>query len=224
MVRILVSVVVATVGLLAGPALAVDAHFGVKGGLNIANLSADDEADELQDSRKAAGFGGFAHFPVNDFISIQPEVLYMMKGDEEDISGTFDIDGQTIQLDGTVAVEATYLEVPVLARFGFAPGAPARPILLVGPSLAINLSADLVASGESGGSSVDLSEDISDEVKKIDLGLVVGGGMEFPLGAGAQTLGFDARYTFGVTNVDDSGSDGEIKNGVFTVLGTFAFR
>jgi hypothetical protein len=224
MVRNLVSVV-AAVGLLAGvtPALAVDAHFGVKGGLNIANLSFDDEADELEDSRKAGGFGAYANFPLNDFISVQPELLYMMKGDEEEVAGSIDVDGQTIPFDGTVTIEASYLEAPVLARFGFAPGAPARPMLLVGPALAINLSADAVISGESGGTSMDVSDDISDEVKSVDFGLVVGGGLEFPLGEGGQTLGFDARYTLGLTNVDDSGTD-EVKNGVLTVLGTFGFR
>jgi hypothetical protein len=224
--RLLVPVAVLSLGLLTSPspAEALEAHFGVKGGLNVANLRFSQDDLELQDSRKAAEFGAFAHFPLNEHFAVQPEALYTMKGDEEDVSGDYELDGEIIQLDGTVCIESSYLEVPVLARFTPAPDARVRPVLLVGPAVAVNLSTDSVVSGESGGVSIDVSDDISEDVKSVDLGLVLAGGLEFPVGSGGQNVGLDLRYTLGLTNVSDNSEIDDVKNGAFTVAGTFGFN
>jgi hypothetical protein len=224
--RFLVPIAVLSLGLLSmpSPAPAVEAHFGVKGGLNIANLRFSDDELELEDSRKAAEFGAFAHFPVNEHFAVQPEALYTMKGDEESVSGSYDLDGEIIDLDGTVCIESSYFEMPVLARFTPIPDARVRPVLLAGPAIAVNLSTDAVVSGESNGTSVDVSDDISDEVKTVDLGLVLAGGLEFPVGSGGQNVGLDLRYTLGLTNASDSDEIDNVKNGAFTVAGTFGFN
>ena len=56
--------------------------------------------------------------------------------------------------------------------------------------------------------------DIKDEVKSFDFGVVFGGGLDFAAGSGSFVI--DIRYTLGLTSVDDSGFDADLKNKVFS--------
>jgi hypothetical protein len=175
---------------------------GVKGGVNIANQSADPSDAELSDSRMGLALGGFVGIPVLPSVKIQPEALFMMKGDEESDAGA------------TGSYKLNYIEVPVLAKIGFLTQSPAHPSLFFGPSLSINTGA--TAEGESGGLSFET--DVKDDTASTDFGLVVGGGVDF------QNFGVDMRYTHGLSNVNDSaGSDAEITNNVISIMGSLRF-
>ena len=85
-------------------------QFGVKGGVNFANIAGDDSNDP--NSRTAFYAGLVAEFPIAENFSIQPEVIYSAQGatiatiDQDNI---FDIDDNTeYQLD--------YIQVPLLAK------------------------------------------------------------------------------------------------------------
>ncbi|MGH2665844.1 porin family protein [Flavobacterium sp.] len=81
-----------------GFANAQEVKFGVKAGLNLANLSGD-----LENTSMKASFhvGGFAEIKLSDKFGIQPEVLYSVQG--------ADVDGGTY--------EFSYVNVPVMAKF-----------------------------------------------------------------------------------------------------------
>lgn len=178
-------------------------QYGIKGGLNIASLSGD-EMDDL-DSRMGLAAGAYLSVPVVPSLSIQPEVLYMMKGATESFNGT-DV---TIQLD--------YLEIPILVKYSFGvPGAPARPSIFAGPAFGLNLSSKVKA--EAGGESVE--EDLED-IKDTDLGLVFGAGLAFHLSG--YSLGLDVRYNLGLTSIDDTGEGFDVKNNVISLLVSFGF-
>lgn len=177
-------------------------HAGIKGGVNIANLSVDDA--ELADSRNGMAVGGWVQLPVAPMFSVQPEAYFSMKGDSQEDAGV------------TQSLNLSYLEVPVLAKATFgAPGSPISPSLFAGPSFGINLSSK--GEVEGAGAGFDGETDYKDVTKSTEFGLVLGGGVEF------GNVGIDVRYNKGLTNVSDDGSGTEIKNNVFSILGSLRF-
>jgi len=149
-----------------------------------------------------AGFSGGAFFcyQSSDMFALQPELIYSMKGSKYE--GT----EMGMPFDATFTVE--YLELPVLAKIILSTG-ETKPYLLAGPALGILLSSE--GKVEMGG--ISISDELED-VKSIDFGLVLGAGIDIDLGTG--TLLFDARYNLGLTSIDDSVDDGDIKNSVIS--------
>ena len=206
------SVVLALAGsFLAMPAFAGSLQAGVKGGVNLANTRVEDTTSEMSDSRLGMSLGGFVAIPVSPLFSIQPEALFSMKGDQASAG------------DATATLQLDYIEVPVLAKLTLAPEAVAHPSVFVGPSLGINLAAKAKVEGDP--IIPDSEVDLKDATKSTEFGLVMGGGVEMPVGAaGTQSIGLDVRYNLGLTSIDNSGTEGaSVKNGVFSVLGTFRF-
>jgi hypothetical protein len=176
-------------------------HAGIKGGVNIANQSTD--GTEPADSRNGMAIGGWVQLPVAPMFSVQPEAYFSMKGDSEEASGV------------TASINMDYLEVPVLARATFgSPGSPISPSLFAGPSVGFNISSKAKVEGSG---SFDGETDVKDQTKSTDFGLVFGGAVEF------GNVGLDVRYSKGLTNVSDDSSTGEIKNNVFSILGSLRF-
>jgi Outer membrane protein beta-barrel domain len=156
--------VLAAVLLGAGSAAAQDVSGGVKGGVNFANLVIDGDAADLNlETRIGLVIGGFVTWPVTPRFDIQPEALVSWKG------ASFDEFG--VEAD----IEITYLEIPVLFRYGSPVSAGTSLKLFAGPSLAFKLNAE--ATGEFLGVSED--EDISDEVEAFDFGLLILVGFRF---------------------------------------------
>jgi hypothetical protein len=199
------SVVLAAAVLLStnGPASAIGGvEAGVKGGVNFASQTWDPSTAEPADYRTGLALGGFVGIPVMPSVKIQPEALFMMKGDEGESGGV------------TGTYKLNYIEVPVLAKVGFMSQSPAHPTLFVGPSIAINTTAKAEVSG--GG--LNAETDVKDDTNTMDFGVVVGGGIDF------TKIGFDVRYTRGLTNVNNSdGDDTTVNNSVISVMGTFRF-
>lgn len=186
-----VLVALAMVGLPAG-ASAQGIGLGVKAGASLATLSIEGVEDGLSNK---AGFtiGGFVNVGLSPMFSIQPELLFSQKGTS--MSG--EVLGETVEVDQ----KSSYIEVPVLARLSLgAPGVPVRPVVFAGPSFGFLLS----AKAESG----DAEEDIKENMKSLDVGGVIGAGVEL----GNFTI--DGRYTLGLTNINDAEGDdeGSIKN------------
>jgi hypothetical protein len=183
-------------------------EFGFKGGVNMATYSGDDVDDA--ESRLGIIVGGSLAFHVSPMFSIQPELLYAMKGAEfsdPDFSATFKHD---------------YLEIPVLARLMIptGPGSSFRPSLFAGPALGIELSCDL--EGEDEGVTVSAScSDFGIDTKTTDFGLVFGG--ELGLDRGGMRIGLEARYNLGLTSILDVDGAGDIKNRAISIMATIAF-
>jgi len=189
---ILLLLAASTPSMAAGPVEA-----GIKGGVNIASQTADPDDGELADSRTGLALGGFVGIPVLPSVKIQPEALFMMKGDEASEGG------QTMKMN--------YIEVPVLAKIGFMAQSPAHPTIFAGPSLGINMAAEYE-------SDTVAATDVKDNTKSVDFGVVVGAGVDF------QNVGVDVRYTRGLTNVSDvEGSDTTVNNSVISIMGSFRF-
>jgi len=177
--------------------------FGVKAGVNFANLDFDaDDVNLSFDRRTALVAGGFVLWPVRDTFGLQVEGLFTQKGAKIEDDG----------IEGSIKLD--FFEVPVLARFSVPSSTRTSFHLFAGPSFGFRLRARSEA--ESEGESEDL--DISDDVAGFDLGLVVGAGVEF------GRIIVDGRYTHGLTNLNtspDDQDDVKIKSRVFSIMAGF---
>jgi hypothetical protein len=103
--------------------------FGIKGGLNIANVRGDN-TNTLVNRENLKDFmtGIYAQFAFNSAFSIQPEFLYSRKGYQADPAGTADLLRKN-RLD--------YLQVPVLFVYNFLDNVSVH----VGPQVALLINA-----------------------------------------------------------------------------------
>jgi hypothetical protein len=168
-------------------ALAQEASFGVKGGVNLATLSSNEDPGPEFKYRIGVIAGGFFTWPMGSRLDLQPEVLFSQQGASFDVTG---FDSVTIKLDSLVA--------PILVRYKLRSSGGGL-VLFGGPSLGFNLSAKAV-SKSSGRTTTD---DIGDDIESFDYGVVFGAGWE----AGRFTI--DGRYTWGLSEIGKDEDDPE---------------
>ncbi|WP_299709201.1 porin family protein [uncultured Pontibacter sp.] len=102
-------------------AQAQNASFGIRGGANISNLSGDLRDEDRFENKVGFHAGVMANFGIVDnFFSIQPELLYSVKGfKHEDSEFTLPLLGQVRRREGKV--HYNYLDLPVMARIKAGP-------------------------------------------------------------------------------------------------------
>jgi hypothetical protein len=187
---------------------AADVKFGIKGGANAANVNGNAfELDEF-DWKNNLGFcaGIFLQFNFGDVLTIQPEVLYTMKGAKTEI-----VEGE---LTATGKLLFDYIEIPLLLKLKLPTGSVA-PFIFAGPAVGFNLKSKLkfIVDGES--EEIDLEEDI----KKFDYSAVLGAGLNL-----GRTLHIDVRYTLGLQNLIEEQIEAiDLKNGVISATVGIAF-
>jgi len=183
-------------------------QLGLKAGVNFSNLVGDD----VEGAESKTGFAGglFFMYQFNKLFAIQPEAYYTMKGatDEQTFAG------ETAEL--TLSLD--YIEIPILFKVLIPiENSPIRPSVFVGPYVGFNSTAKakLEYMGQS-------EEDDIEDVKSTEFGLVFGAGLGFPVGQ--NELGVDFRYELGLTTLDDSAEEADIKNSVFNINAYFGFN
>jgi len=192
--------VVLSLGLLAGITFASQAQsikYGVKAGASLTNITGED-SDGFANK---FGFNGgvVANFGLNDMISIQPEVLYSMKGAKED--------------GGDGKFNLGYIDVPVLIKV--ATGETGL-FFEAGPQVGFLASAKF-----KNGSA---SADAKDYVRSVDFGYAAGLGFQ---AASGPMIGL--RYNGGFTNLGKDNingvnvTPGKAKNSAFQLYVGFMF-
>lgn len=180
-------------------------HWGVKAGINVSTMYGDD----VNDVEALAGFNGgiYFNYRFTRNWSLQPEVLFSMKGVETNNS----ISGQA----GKTEYELGYLSIPVLAKYHFATGSNIDPSLYFGPQLGFGLYGDAN------------DREIDDSLADAEFGLAFGGGVDLLTATQPsdliQRVGLDLRYTLGLTDTFDVTGDPEAKNGVFSAVFSLGF-
>lgn len=180
----------------AGPA-----RVGILAGINSATVGGDDADDAERITGLVAGV--YLVKPIGGGFALRPELLYSQKGaeaplDEEDAMNT------------KAKLKLAYLDVPVLLQYEGTGSSTVRPNLYLGPSFGFKTSCEVEGSGEGVAVSIDCDEAEID-IKSLDVGGVIGGGIVFPLGTIDATLG--ARYQHGFTDLD---ADASVKNRVLS--------
>ncbi|MGO4772300.1 porin family protein [Flavobacterium sp. W22_SRS_FK3] len=167
--------------------------FGVKAGVNFANVGGDAE-----DTKTLVGFqvGGFAEIKLTEKFAIQPELLYSAQGAKNEDS----FGGETYKYD----TKLDYLNVPVMAKYFITEAFSVE----AGPQIGFLLSAK-----EDG-------EDFKDYAKSIDFGLNFGAGYDFTenLSAGVRyNLGLSN------INDGEGSDDYKVNNSVFSLSVGYKF-
>ena len=177
-------------------ATAQSTQFGVKAGLNIANLKASASGISFSMQSKMGAHGGlFANIPVSTNFRIQPEAVFSMEGSELEI------------MDEKATSSLSYLNIPVMLQYT-ASGFYGE----TGPQLGLLLAAKDKANGE--------SMDSKEAYETINLSWGVGAGYRMTNG-----LGFGARYNFGLSNIakTEANDEATVKSNVFQIGLSFTF-
>jgi hypothetical protein len=181
---------------------------GVYGGINFAKFGGDDVGNV--DTRTGVQAGLFASFPLSSILAVQPGVAYSQEGTSVDagggITGTFKLD---------------YIQVPVLLKLS-APlqaNSNLRPYVVAGPALGFEVRCKVRAevSGQSAEADCDNSS-VNFQTKSVLFGLHLGAGLEI------SRLFLGLRYQLGLTSIDDSGANADVKNRVLAIVAGYGFR
>lgn len=177
------------------------AHVGILAGISSATVGGDD-ADEAE---RLTGLvaGVYLVKPIGGGFALRPEPFYSRRGaeaplDEEDAVNT------------SARLALAYLDVPMLLQYEGTGSSTVRPNLYLGPSFGFTTSCEEEGSGEGVAVSIDCDEAESD-IKSLDVGEVIGGGIVVSSGTIDDTLG--ARYQHGFTDLD---ADASVKNRVLS--------
>jgi opacity protein-like surface antigen len=166
-------------------------ELGVIGGINGTSVEFDPGNKVNPNARLDFGAGVVANFPIEGTFSIHAQAMYLRKGTNYRIE---DVPGEIEAVLSTV-------EVPVFARFTFDAG-NVHPYIMAGPSVGFTMSADqtadFIASAD---------EDISDDLKSIDVSWGAGLGFAFPVGDGGTKIFLQGTFLQGVTDLKEDGSD-----------------
>jgi hypothetical protein len=151
--------------------------------------------------------GVLVGFPLTTPIAIETGGLLSVKG------GTTILDSLGVHTE--IDLRMTYLDVPALVRVGVAKNQSVSGFLLAGPTVSFHLSSvgRLTTTGSS------ISDTINDLVKPVDLGLTIGGRLQF------KRVIADVRYSFGLLNAADASqfTDAEAKHRVLSFMGGWRF-
>jgi hypothetical protein len=156
---------------------------GIKGGLNLSNITGDDIDDA--DMRASIHLGGYLNFAFSEKLSLQPELLYNSMGAK---------DNPDPDLDYTLKL--SYITIPVNLMYSIR-----NFNIHAGPQLGFLVAAK--EKYEAGGDSQE--NDIKDELKGADFGFGLG------VGANFGKLNATIRYVAGLSSIVDEG-DIDVKN------------
>ena len=179
-------------------------QMGIKTGLNFSNVYGDNI--RLTDGNIGFVIGGFVSFDINEKVSIQPEVLFTMKG--------YDVTRDDF-LTAKDNARINYLEIPVLLNVALVRRKTVGFEVFAGPAIAIKVSGNAETE-----TFVVASQPFPPEIiKSFDLGLALGSRLNLGI------IFIEQRFTIGLRNIDDDPATfGKLRNKVFSVLVGFNFK
>ncbi|QNF32028.1 PorT family protein [Adhaeribacter swui] len=198
---------------------ASQAQIGVKLGANLSNLAGDLQ-DEDNFQNKLGFVGGITYnIPLSsdNFVSIQPELLYSQKGyKRSDFTTTNAATGQQLRYEGKV--NYSYLDLPILLKINAGPvffeAGPQFSYLL---SIKDNTEVTDVASGIDFESYNRIDKD---PLAEFEVGYAAGVGVQIPLG-----LTLNVRYNGSVSALAKDDNRDELANGRHSVYqATLGFK
>jgi hypothetical protein len=182
--------------------------FGIKGGLNLTNLHSNNFAD----NNLKAGFnaGIFSKIPVTPGFSIQPELLYSVKGNKSNYNNF-------IEGSGEYRFNLGYVELPLLAVVNLA-----KNFSIHGGGYAAYLAYADIKDVNNNGNINGITDLNENNFNRWDFGLA--GGVAFDI----EHFTLGARYNYGLVDIGKSGNFsssvlGNAKNNGLSIYVGFGF-
>ncbi len=187
------------------PSTSSSAELTFKAGLNQSKLAA------ISKGSWATGFSVGAAVSLRLFRNgcLQPEFFFTRKGDGRGFPLAVPGMSSKITLD--------YLEMPLALKWRFLPGKKIRLAVLGGGYAALNVGAKCRSEFQGG----EFLEDLKDDVRKPDYGLIFG--VEIEKALGTKRLSLDVRGSRGLGKVNAFTSAQAWRNTGLTVLLGFGF-
>jgi hypothetical protein len=161
------------------------AHFGIKGGLNASSLNSTPSNSDMQ-TKIGFNLGLLAHIHTSsNQWAIQPEIYYSDEGAKS-------------KSNSSASLNLGFINVPVLVQYMFDNGFRIE----AGPQVGFLINAKSKSSN--------VSVNVKDNFKKTNFSIPVGLGYLTSSG-----LGFDARYNFGISNLNNTSNSTKIHSNVF---------
>ncbi len=171
---------------------AQEVHFGLKGGLNIANIKGDHTNG---DSRTLYHAGAMAEVKLSELFSLQPEVIYSVQGSEGGVSLDYGPNPHDNILSAKITQETKYLNVPIMGKYYVLDALS----LELGPQIGFLLNAEQTMTLKSELGHSTNTRKAKEEYNTFDFGVNFGAGYTFN-----DKIYLNARYNLGLTNVYDS--------------------
>lgn len=173
----------------AAPLFAEGILFGVKGGLNMTDVTGDDAPE----ASMKMGFGGgiFFNYAFTELFAVQVEGLYMMKGATEDVTEE--------DLTFEASWNINYIEIPLLLKVNIPTEGKIKPAIFAGPTFGFLMSAEVEVEGE--------TVDIKDELESMDIGILGGAEIGYKMEKGMLFL--SASYEIGMMSIAKTEGDEE---------------
>ncbi len=161
-------------------------YFGIKGGLNVSSLNIKNNSSV--ESKTGFHVGVLTHIHASKTWALQPEIFYSQEGAKETFSGYY------------VDYNLRYINVPVLLQYFFNNGFRLEGGPQMGFLLKAKTKSDYIYYGEGSNGNFQSTA------------------ISIPLGIGylmSRGLGIDARYIFGLSNINDNKYGDTFQGNVF---------
>lgn len=187
-------------------------HFGAKVGLNLANVTgivSSGWKERNQQLKPGVVVGAYMTYDLLPLLSIQPEVLYSMKGAKLTLSDPPDFENDLVY-------SYDYIEIPVVLKFNLplGPAVPFRMSVFAGPDFAFNVAANQTLDAHPA-NPMPTYYDLRPSTRPFDFNLAIGAGAGYDVGP--TNLSLELQYTFGTGRINRSGTE-NLRSGVFTVI------
>ena len=136
------------------------------------------------------GYGGVLGFNLSEHVGLQAEVIYSRLAQKYKIA------------DRVNNVRLDYINIPLMLRLNTGVDKPVNLNFVVGPQLGLNVGSSV--NTESNGVTEEVNTKIA--VKKGDVGVAYGAGLDFRLG-GLTTLDLGFRGVFGLVDISDNSNN-----------------
>ena len=181
---------------------------GVKGGFALNSIpNAGQVIDQISgvesvdvSAKSGLAGGGFVQFAFNEQFSLQPEMLFVMKGVNLDLADNA----------GDVTAKVNYLELPLFMRFNQSLNDTLRGFVMAGPAFSVKVGTGATLDGVTGTSDFDIDPAIGSR----DFGLAFAGGLEW------EKFLVEVRYVLGLTDIatDIYVHEDELRNRTFSIM------
>lgn len=177
-------------------------NFGVKAGFNLANMNSNSSSKSIP----AFHAGIIADAAINDFLSVQPNLLFTGKGVKYDFVGF------------TSITHIYYVELPILIKAHANLGG-IDIYGLAGPAIGFGVAANNKSSLTDESVKLTFGSGLEDSFKPLDLGVMFGAGIETESG-----LLFGVSYDLGLSDMNPHNLGGVKKNGVLGISIGYLFN